>query len=296
MVDPIAWYEANAEMISARYESVLMESVHGWLVDLLPSPPALILDVGAGSGRDAAWLAGKGYDVVAVEPSPAMRKAAEGRHPDARIRWLGDRLPGLEQTLRLGLSFDFIVLSAVWMHLAPADRLRAFRKLITLLKPGGMLALTLRQRPAEDARGLHPVSAAEIETLARNHGALVVRASDAEDRLGRKEVRWTQLAIRLPDDGTGALPLLRHIILNDDKSSTYKLALLRTLCRIADGAAGYARDAGEEHVAIPLGLAALFWIRLFRPLLAADLPQSPGNRGDTRLGFVKEAFRQLAAV
>jgi hypothetical protein len=31
--------------------------------------------------------------------------------------------------------------------------------------------------------------------------------------------------VRLPDDGSGALPLLRHIILNDDKSSTYKLAL-----------------------------------------------------------------------
>jgi hypothetical protein len=38
-----------------------------------------------------------------------------------------------------------------------------------------------------------------------------------------------QLALRLPDDGTGALPLLRHIIFNDDKSSTYKLALLRVL-------------------------------------------------------------------
>ena len=134
MADPIAWYQANAEMISARYESVPMEAVHGWLVDLLLPPPALILDVGAGSGRDAAWLAGKGYDVVALEPSPAMRKAAEGRHPDSRIRWLGDRLPGLEQTLKTGLSFDFIVLSAVWMHLASADRPRAFRKLITLLK------------------------------------------------------------------------------------------------------------------------------------------------------------------
>jgi hypothetical protein len=29
----------------------------------------------------------------------------------------------------------------------------------------------------------------------------------------------------LPDDGTGALLSFSHIILNDDKSSTYKLAL-----------------------------------------------------------------------
>ena len=39
------------------------------------------------------------------------------------------------------------------------------------------------------------------------------------------------MAIRLPGNGTGALPLLRHVIMNDDKSSTYKLALLRSARR-----------------------------------------------------------------
>ena len=61
----------------------------------------------------------------------------------------------------------------------------------------------------------------------------------------------------------GPWPLLRHIILNDDKYATYKLALLRVLCRIADGAAGYARDADDQHVAVPLGLVGLYWIRHF---------------------------------
>ncbi len=32
-------------------------------------------------------------------------------------------------------------------------------------------------------------------------------------------------------------------------------------------------------VSVPLGLAALYWVRLFLPLLSADLPQSPTNRG-----------------
>jgi hypothetical protein len=96
--------------------------------------------------------------------------------------------------------------------------------------------------------------------------------------------------------GTGALPLLRHVILNDDKSSTYKLALLRTLCRVADGAAGFARDHDDEFVAIPLGLVALTWIRLFKPLLQSGLPQSPSNVGHERLAFVKDAFRNLTDV
>jgi len=296
MSDAIRWYDANAEDVSRRYESVAAEIVHGWLVDLLPSEPALVLDVGAGTGRDAAWLASHGLEVVAVEPSGPMLAEAQRLHPLPSIQWISDSLPGLDKLFRLGLSFDLILLSAVWMHVPPADRARAFRKLVTLLKPGGCIAITLRHGPAEPERGIHDVSRAEIEHLARAHGAFVERAADSKDELGRGAVTWTQLAVRLPDDGSGALPLLRHIILNDDKSSTYKLALLRVLCRIADGTAGYARDTNDGHVAVPLGLVGLYWVRLFKPLLAAGLPQNPTNQGDERLGFVKDGFRKLNGV
>ena len=92
--------------------------------------------------------------------------------------------------------------------------------------------------------------------------------------------------------GEVGLPLLRHIVFNDQKSSTYKLALLRTLVRIADGAGGFARPGSDErHVDLPLGLVALFWIRAFKPLLASGFPQLPTGNG--RLRFVKEGFRAL---
>jgi hypothetical protein len=64
--------------------------------------------------------------------------------------------------------------------------------------------------------------------------------------------------IRLPDDGTGALPVIRHIILKDSKSSTYKLALLRVLARIAECSLGLTREANDEYVAVPMGLVAVF--------------------------------------
>ena len=297
MSDSSAWYDAHADELSDRYEAALPERVHGWLKDLLPSTPATVLDVGAGSGRDAEWLSRKGYDVVAVEPSSRFRTIARERHDDPSIQWLADSLPGLKRTFKTGLAFDLVIASAVWMHVAPSDRARAFRKLITLLKPGGVLAITLRSGPAEPDRRFHPVSADEIRVLARDHGAFVEREIEADDYLGRDDVRWTQLAIRLPDDGTGALPLLRHVILNDDKSSTYKLGLLRVLCRIADAAAGLAAQVDDEYVSIPMGLVALTWLRLYKPLLSADLPQSPSNtRGAERLGFAKRAFGRLDAV
>ena len=141
---------------------------------------------------------------------------------------------------------------------------------------------------------MHPVWLVEVERLARDHGLAVVRVQRADDVLGRPDVWWTQVALRLPDDGTNALPLLRHVILHDDKSSTYKLGLLRALCRAADGAAGLATESGDEHVALPLGLVAMNWLRLYLPLLSADLPQSPVNvRGGEKLGFAKDGVRAL---
>ena len=295
------WYESHAAEAAERYESVAAEQINGWLLDILPTRPSCVLDVGAGSGRDTDWLTSLGHQVVAVEPSAAMRAQARLRHPDLGIRILPDGLPELTKTLRTGISFDFILVNAVWMHVAPSDRQRAFRKLVTLLKPGGVIAFSLRD-PIDAGRGMHGASAAEIEELARQHGAFVERKCVGADFLARATITWEQVAVRVPDDGTGALPLIRHIILNDDKSSTYKLALLRVLCRIADGAAGWAvegRGDASDHVALPLGLVALYWIRLFKPLLVKgrELPQSPENRGLERLGFVRpDGFPQLMDV
>jgi protein-L-isoaspartate O-methyltransferase len=55
--ESVAWYNCNAGTAAATYEALDPASVHAWIDGLLPSAPALILDVGAGTGRDAAWLA-----------------------------------------------------------------------------------------------------------------------------------------------------------------------------------------------------------------------------------------------
>ena len=83
MADPVAWYDANAETVVPQYEGLASDTVHDWLRDLLPKGLATILDIGAGSGRDATWLSAKGYDVVAVEPSASMRTAGAAMHAHA---------------------------------------------------------------------------------------------------------------------------------------------------------------------------------------------------------------------
>ena len=142
-----------------------------------------------------------------VEPSlPHADESRGSATPSRRSGGWRIRCPSFAAPSGPGLAFDVILLSAVWMHVAPSDRGRAFRKLVNLLKPGGLIALSLRHGPAEATRAMHTVSADEIRRLARDHGALVERCVTAEDHLGRPDVRWTQVALRLPDDGTGALP------------------------------------------------------------------------------------------
>lgn len=197
----INWYDTHAARVAEQYEKLSFADIHDWLIYRLPTNTgALVLDVGTGSGRDAAWLSERGYDVVAVEPSEAMRDEARRRHPDPRIRWVNDRLPDLTSIHRLGAAFDVILVSAVWMHVPPSERARCFRKLITMLKPGGLLAVTLRLGDPDSERGIHSVNVEELHRLAREHGTYVEYSDTSPDALGRPNVSWAELAIRLPVD------------------------------------------------------------------------------------------------
>ena len=297
MSNSIDAYNDQAEALSALYDAVDPAQAYESVLDLIPDGAGrLALDIGSGSGRDGAWLASKGYDVVAAEPSAGMRRVGGSLHPE--LRWIDDSLPGLQATHAIGLAFDLVLMSAVWMHVKPTDRARAFRKLTALLKPGGLLILTLRHGPPPPDRPMHEVTAGEIEALARSHGMTVYRNGQRHDELGRPGVTWTIMAIRMPDDGSVGLPLVRGLILGDAKSSTYKLGLLRAVAKIADTASALATPHRTEPdtVQIPMGLVALNWIRMYLPLVSAGLPQAPSNSGPDGLGFAGEGFRKLMAL
>jgi hypothetical protein len=76
MSDAIRWYDQNVSDVSRRYESVAAETVHGWLVDLLP--------IEARGYRPQRTHAGRGFYGIKVLPrsiriSSCSRNAAVGR-------------------------------------------------------------------------------------------------------------------------------------------------------------------------------------------------------------------------
>ena len=189
-------YAEEADALTRQYESVRFVDVHGPVLHLLPTVPSDVLDIGAGTGRDAAALAELRHRVVAVEPTAALRARAALLHPSPRIEWIEDSLPRLDHLTTRGARFDVVMLTAVWIHLDPQQRREAMPRVASLLRPGGVLALTLRHGPAPPGRRrLFEASAAETIALAGSHGLhLAVKVEHRPDFYGRREVTWTSLA------------------------------------------------------------------------------------------------------
>lgn len=265
-----------------------------WINQYLPST-GVVLDVGAGVGRDAKYFADKGLDVVAVEPAEKLLSRGKLTTGSLSVRWIADQLPELRQVFALQMQFDLILLSAVWMHIPTTQRERAFRKLTNLMKPGGKMVISLRYGDSPDERQMWPVSVDEIKKLGQKFGVMVRSLGHRDDELQRESVVWDTVVIELPDDGSGAFPVIRNVLINDAKAATYKLALIRTLLRIADGHPGSVLRREENRVILPLGLVSLYWARQFKPILQAGLQQnSASSRG---LSFVKaDGWDKLAQL
>src|ERR1700733_2564300 len=135
----------DAKRRAAQYESAKFEDVHrAWLEYLPEKKTATLVDIGAGSGRDAAALNGLGFVVLAVEPSVDMLAEARRRHPSTEIEWLQDGLPHLRSLIESRRTFDVLLISAVWMHLSKEDRATAMETIVRLMNVGARAVITLR--------------------------------------------------------------------------------------------------------------------------------------------------------
>jgi len=191
-----AGYGAHAATLAVQYESLRFDDVHREVLHLFPQPPARVLDIGAGTGRDAAALARRGHAVVAVEPTPELRSEGLRLHGGLDIEWIDDHLPALASLRGARRQFDLVLLTAVWMHLDGPEREAAMAALADLVADGGLVSLSLRHGPVPAGRRMFDVSAEETAALGARHGLSRHFCSRREDMLGRSSVDWTFLVLR----------------------------------------------------------------------------------------------------
>ncbi|MEU1820561.1 class I SAM-dependent methyltransferase [Streptomyces roseifaciens] len=191
-----AGYGEAAEALVEQYESVSFAEVHRDVLHLFPQRPSSILDIGAGSGRDAAALARPGHRVVAVEPTAELRSRGQRIHAGQGVEWVDDALPELRVLRARDRRYDLVLMTAVWMHLDLQQWAAAREQVAGLLAAEGQVVLSLRHGPVPAGRRMFDVPVQETVALAAGHGLGAVHVSEREDPHGRQGVRWSYLGLR----------------------------------------------------------------------------------------------------
>ena len=121
----------------AEVERVWSGNPNGALVTQVAGlAPARALDVGCGEGADAVWLAGRGWDVTALDVSRVAleRAALHARQARVQVRLIPAGL--VEASLAPG-GFDLV--SAQYPALRRTPTHEAERALLAAVAPGGLL-------------------------------------------------------------------------------------------------------------------------------------------------------------
>lgn len=147
---PQAFSSKASDYLAARpdYPPGLLQHLRQCLPPACADPaasPALVVDLGAGSGQLSAGLLAQGLRVTAIEPSEAMRAQA--------LQRLGSlpgftALAGVAEATGLPTACADLITAAQAFHWFEIDAAR--RECLRLLKPGAQVALIWNDRVSDE--------------------------------------------------------------------------------------------------------------------------------------------------
>ena len=130
-MDAKAWDEryAATELVWSVTPNQVVASELGSLT------PGRAVDLAAGEGRNAIWLAGLGWEVTAVDFSQVALDKGRRLAGDADVTWVcADAI-----TWEADAAYDLAVLA--YLQLPAAGRREAVRRAVAALRPGGTFLL-----------------------------------------------------------------------------------------------------------------------------------------------------------
>ncbi len=124
-------YRGATHLWTERPNQLLVEEISGL-------KPGRALDLGAGEGRNAVWLAEQGWQVTAVDFSGVAleRGAAAAKRSGVHVEWVP---ADLTEYTPAAAVFDLVVI--LYLHLQPAARRGVLERAAMALRPGGRLLI-----------------------------------------------------------------------------------------------------------------------------------------------------------
>jgi SAM-dependent methyltransferase len=101
---------------------------------LADAPPGDAVDLAAGEGRHALWLAGLGWRVTAVDFSAVGLDRGRGQPGAERVTWVEADVLAWDAPAS---SLDLVLVA--YLHLAEADTVALLTRAVGWLRPGGRL-------------------------------------------------------------------------------------------------------------------------------------------------------------
>ena len=296
------FYSDHVSDVFARYDAV-DSPVAKYFSQAFPQPGSRILDIGCGTGRDLRALIAAGYKACGIEPVDELRKRTIQNHPELSDCLKPGVLPGYKEEKK----YDGILCSAVLMHIPQGQQLEAFLDIRNLLKVGGRLLLSL---PADrddlddeyrdpDGRLFIPTDPQRIRLIAEQIGFTFLSLSTDDDALGRAGHSWNTLIFEKSNEANRPLDRIESVLRNDRKVATYKLALLRAFCDIAERDENAVTWFADGYVGMPIEALAECWLAYYWPLVAAPvhIPQSTTDHpGSARAITFRSALSELSRL
>ena len=228
----LAHYAANSETYAEKYKAGSPQRMYD-LAKVYFKFGGITYDIGAGTGRDSEWLNEAGFQCSAVDPVLEFVNLCKARARISKV--VHDELPSLKKVTNN--SADNVFCSTVLMHLPSNELLSSVYRLVEILKNDGVLLLSWRDSTTdselEGERLFSRYTGQQVCDILVSYGCEILYYRHEYSDASRPKIPFYIIMARKKAKALVGLARIQSIIVRDDKTSTYKLALLRSLCEIA---------------------------------------------------------------
>ena len=136
-------YNDHIQDYVAANKKVVEGSLKDWIDKVLKLvfKGGKVLELGSGYGRDAAYIESHGYEVIRTDAAKGFVELLKSKGFKTRkLNVLTDDF---------GTDFDLVFAQAVFLHFNPKQLKQILRKSFDSLKPGGILAFSVKEGKGE---------------------------------------------------------------------------------------------------------------------------------------------------